>query len=179
MKRSLLLACLWLFTTAGFAQHVVPVANEVLTAACKKAAAEHKNILLIFHASWCGWCHKMDSSINNIACKNSFENHYIITHLTVHESEENKQQENKGAHEMLKQYNASDSGIPFWVVLDKDGHLLKDSFLKNANGSSSIIGCPASEKEVSAFLQILRATSSLTDGELAVIAGIFRLNEAD
>ncbi|MBL0357409.1 MAG: thioredoxin family protein [Chitinophagaceae bacterium] len=179
MKKLLLLACLFFFAAGGFAQQKIPDVKEVLNAACKMAAAERKNILLIFHASWCGWCRKMDSSINNKACKKLFADNYVIIHLTVHESGKKKNTENKGAEELLKQYKAFDSGLPFWVVLDKDGKLLKDSFLKNANGPSSIIGCPASEKEVAAFVQILKATSSLTDKELAVIEGIFRLNETN
>jgi thioredoxin-related protein len=40
------------------AQTPVPTASTVLSAAYKKAGDENKSILLIFHASWCGWCKK-------------------------------------------------------------------------------------------------------------------------
>lgn len=177
MKKCIAIILLLLFIKPGFAQQSAPSSQELLNAAYKKAAAENKNILLIFHASWCGWCHKMDSSLNDPACKKFFDDHYIITHLTVLESVKMKGQENKGAEELLKKYKAFDTGIPFWVILDKEGHLLRDSFLKKANGKAAIIGCPASEKEVSAFIEILKATSAITDQELAIIAAIFRLNE--
>jgi thioredoxin-related protein len=33
-----------------------------MEAAYKKASNEKKNIILIFHASWCSWCKKMDAA---------------------------------------------------------------------------------------------------------------------
>jgi len=178
MKKYIVIIFFSLFGSAGVAQHAVPSAKDVLDAAYKQATADHKNILLIFHASWCGWCHKMDSSLNNRACKKLFDDNYVIIHLTVFESPRKKAEENKGAAELLKQYKAFDTGIPFWVVLDKDGNLLKDSFIKKADGSSAIIGCPASEKEVAAFIEVLKATSSIKEKELAVITEVFRKNDA-
>lgn len=158
----------------GFAQPPAPSATEILNAAYKKATTEKKNIFLIFHASWCGWCHKMDSAINDPSCKNLFDDNYLVVHLTVYESPAKKATENKGADELLKQYGVFDKGIPFWVVLDKDGKLLKDSFLKKDNDTSSIIGCPASVQEVAALVAILKSTSSLTDPELEIISQVFR-----
>ena len=178
MKKILISLGLLLLTVSITAQQKAIPAKEILSAAFKKATAENKNILLIFHASWCGWCHKMDSSINNPSCKKFFTDNYVITHLVVHESTEKKQLENAGADELLKKYKAFDSGIPFWVVVDKNGNLLYDSFIKNADGSTTIIGCPASAEEVAAFVKILKASSSLSEKELAVIAEVFKKNES-
>lgn len=177
MKKLLFSVSLFLLTASLFAQQKVAPAKEILQAAYKKATAENKNILLIFHASWCGWCHKMDSSINDPLCKKFFTDNYIITHLVVHESGGKKQLENTGAGELLKQYKALDSGIPFWVILDKKGKLLQDSFIKNENGDTGIIGCPATEAEVNAFIKTLQQSSHLTDKELAIIYAAFRKNE--
>lgn len=154
-----------------------PTTKTILSAAYQQAKAENKNVLVIFHASWCGWCHKMDSSINNPLCKKYFTDNYIITHLTVYESKDKKHLENVGADDLLKQYKAFDKGIPFWLVFDKNGNFLADGFMKNDDGSQSLIGCPTSEKEVAAFIEVLRKTSSLKEEELAVISRIFRKNE--
>ena len=86
--------------------------------------------------------------------------------------------ENAGADDLLKKYKAFDSGIPFWVVLDKNGKLLYDSFMKNSDGSTTIIGCPASAEEVVAFVKILKASSSLKEKELGIITEVFRKNES-
>jgi len=177
MKKLLLVSGMVLCSVILFAQQKPLAAKDILQEAYKKAAAENKKVLLIFHASWCGWCHKMDSSINDPSCKKSFTDNYIITHLVAHESAEKKDLENAGAEELLKQYKAFDNGIPFWVVLDKNGNLLHDSFIKNADGAVGIIGCPASEKEVAVFVKILKATSAMNADELAVITSVFRKNE--
>ncbi len=161
MKKLLFSFSFFILTAALSAQQKIAPAKEILEAAYKTATAENKNILLIFHASWCGWCHKMDSSINDPSCKKFFRDNYIITHLVVHESADKKQLENAGAKELLKQYKAFDSGIPFWVVLDKNGKLLQDSFIKNSKGDTAIIGCPATEAEVNAFIKILKQSSGL------------------
>lgn len=175
-KYCILLLCLCIAAIA-VSQQKKPTAKEILATAKQQAAKENKNILLIFRASWCGWCHNMDSSLNDPSCKQLFDDHFVITHLTVHESTKKKNEETAGADELLKQYKAFKTGIPFWVVLDKDGNLLKDSFIKKTAGSSSNIGCPASEKEVAAFVRILKATSVLTEKELAIITTVFRKND--
>jgi thioredoxin-related protein len=177
MKKLFFPFSFFLLSVAVIAQPKAVPAKEVLQAAYKQATAENKNVLLIFHASWCGWCHKMDSSLNNPACKKFFTDNYIITHLTVLESADKKQLENDGADELLKKYKAFDSGIPFWVVLDKTGNLLHDSFIKNNKGDTAIIGCPAAEEEVKAFIKILKSTSSLNEKELETVVGVFRKNE--
>lgn len=179
MKKLLFSFSLFILTATISAQQKVAPAKEILEANYKTASAENKNILLIFHASWCGWCHKMDSSINDPSCKKFFKDNYIITHLVVHESAGKKQLENAGAEELLKQYKAFDSGIPFWVVLDKNGKLLFNSFIKNANGDTGIIGCPATEAEVKEFIKILKQSSRLTDKELEIIYTVFRKNEVN
>lgn len=175
MKNYLIAFALLIICGAATAQTLA--AKTILSAAYQQARAENKNVMVIFHASWCGWCNKMDSSLNNPLCKKYFTDNYIITHLTVYESKDKKHLENAGADELLKQYKAFDKGIPFWLVFDKDGNFLADGFMKNDDGTQSLIGCPASEKEVAAFIEVLRKTSSLNEQELAVISGIFRKNE--
>ena len=177
MKKTFLLSALFFLSINIQAQAKVPTADKVLKTAYKQAAGQHKNVLLIFHASWCGWCKKMDASLNDSTCKKFFDDNYVIVHLTVFESGSKKKLENKGADEILKKYDAFDTGIPFWLVYDKDGNLLGDSFIKSANGKKSNIGCPASKEEVEAFVKILKTSSSLNDAALAVIATVFRKND--
>ena len=55
------------------AQEAGRQANEVLQEAYQQAAREKKNVFLMFHASWCGWCHKMDSSMNDKTVKDYFQ----------------------------------------------------------------------------------------------------------
>lgn len=156
-----------------FAQTKMPPAEEVLGKAYAQAARENKNVLLIFHASWCGWCHKMDTSLNDKGVKPLIDKSYVTTHLTVYESKRKTELENPGALEFLTKHGGADQGIPYWLVLDKNGKVLANS--EYAPGRNT--GCPASEQEVAYFISVLRKTSSLNDEELKVIEKRFRKNE--
>src|SRR5579875_907445 len=139
MKRNFILIIIFSLSILTMnAQEVLP-ANIVMKEAYSKAAKEHKNVMVIFHASWCGWCHKMDSSLNDASVKNFFDNNYVIVHLTVHESKGKENLENPGALEMLTKYKGEGLGIPFWLVFDKNGNLLGDALLKPGVN----VGCPA------------------------------------
>jgi hypothetical protein len=65
--------------------------------------------------------------------------------------------------------------------LDNKGATLADSEMK-ADGAAVAkpednVGCPASEKEVAYFTGVLKATSKLTDDDLAIIHTRFLLNQ--
>lgn len=144
-------------------------AENILMKATEQATKENKSVFIMFHASWCGWCKKMDKNMNDPACKDLFDKNYVIEHLVVNESANNKHLENPGAENLLKQYKGLNSGIPFWLIFDKAGTFSEDSFdLKGHN-----LGCPTSKDEVSLFIDKLRKTSSLTQGELDTIANVF------
>ncbi|MEJ0102395.1 MAG: thioredoxin family protein [Bacteroidota bacterium] len=155
-------------------------AEAVLKNAYALAAKENKNVFIIFHASWCGWCHKMDSSMNDKLCKKFFDDNYIIRHLVVQESKNKKNLENPGAMDLLAKHNGSDQGIPFWLVFDKNGKLLADSQIRaegegfEKKGQNS--GCPAAPEEVSYFLTVLKKTSRITEPQLAIIEKRFLEN---
>jgi len=155
--------------------------DSILKSAYAQAAKENKNVFIIFHASWCGWCHKMDSSLNDKVCKQFFDDNYIIRHLVVHESKNKKQLENPGGTELLAKYKGVDQGIPFWLIFDKDGNLLADSQIRkegeglDKKGQNS--GCPAAAEEVRYFISVLKKTSGITEPQLQVIEKRFRQNE--
>lgn len=157
----------------GFSQTQAPTAANVMGPALVKAASEGKNVLLIFHASWCGWCRKMDASLNDPSIKSFIDRYYETVHLTVYESPGKKQLENPGALEFLQQHGGAGQGIPYWFVLDKKGNVLFDS--QYSAGKNS--GCPATEEEVNYFISVLRKSSSLTEEELRAIRKRFRENE--
>lgn len=166
----------------AFSQSETASAESVLAKASKQAKAENKKIFLIFHASWCGWCKKMDISMSNPACKKFFDDNFVIVHLTVEESEKNKQLENPGADLVKKKFLGEKAGLPFWLILDADQKLVADSYIRKpgtaADQPGDNIGCPASENEVNEFVKILKRTTKLNDEELAVIVKLFRQNES-
>lgn len=182
MKKMILLLVTFIVIGSKLpAQSTVPAASVILKKAVTDAGIQHKKVLLIFHASWCGWCHKMDSSLNDPACKKFFDDNFEIAHITVMESKGKENLENGGGKELMEKYNGKDQGLPYWVVLDDRAKLLFDSQIRVKQNDGTIkgenIGCPASEKEVMAFIEILKKTTSLNDQQLAIITKRFRQNE--
>jgi len=162
------------------AQPTLLSADEILKESYQLAVKENKNVFIMFHASWCGWCKKMDRSMNDETCKKFFEDYFVIRHLVVNESADKKNLENPGADELRKKYYGAGLGIPFWLVFDKDGKLLADSKMRGGEAGPEAgenIGCPASEKEVLYFIDILKKTTRLNAKELEIIYKRFRQNE--
>lgn len=155
-------------------------AEQIMTAAKAKAAAEHKNVLIIFHASWCGWCKKMDASMQDPTCKAYFDKNFVTQHLTVMENGANVKLENPGAQKMLEDYGGGQSGIPYWLIFSPDGQLLADSKFHsddpNDKANDQNMGCPAQPAEVDYFIQVLKKTSTMSDSEAAAVKARFLKN---
>ena len=144
--------------------------NEILADAYRQATAENKNVFVMFHASWCGWCHKLDSSLNDPSIRDFFQKNYVVTHITVYESKDKKNLENPGGLEFLTKYKGHELGIPYWIILDKTGKWLADSQMRPDGSDFTVVGenvgCPASREEVNHFLKVLGKTSSLNTNKL-------------
>ena len=123
----------------------------------------------MFHASWCGWCKKMDRNMKLRNTITLFNNNYVIEHITVLESNTNKKFENPGGEDFLNKNGGKDEGLPFWIILDAEGNQLTNS----KNDKSENLGCPATLKEVNSFIGKLKATSKLNDLELEIIKNEF------
>ena len=164
-----------------FAQTSPLSTDEILKEAYQTAAKENKKVFIIFHASWCGWCHKMDKSMNDESCKEFFDNNFVIRHLVVDESRDKKHLENPGAKEFRKKYGGENQGIPYWLIFDKDGKLLADSKIRSegagldTEGDNS--GCPATVQEVQFFIGVLKKITNPTKEQLAAIEKRFRQND--
>jgi thioredoxin-related protein len=169
-----------LFSTAVAGQTTPATAAAILQEATQLAAGENKNVLILFTASWCGWCHKMDKSLADSSCKTFFDDNYVIRHIVVDETKDKKHLENPGGGEMKKQYHGEGLGIPFWLVFDKDGKLLADSKIRKEGAGpekGENTGCPATAEEVEHFISVLRKTSRMTDAQLETVRKRFRRNE--
>ena len=166
-----------LFSVSAFAQKAPLAAETVIKNAVKKAKKEDKNIFVIFHASWCGWCILMDKSIKDEACKPHFEQKYVIVHLDVLENKDKKHLENPGGEAYMNKMGGKGQGLPYWIVLDKKGNMLSDSkYKKEGNEMGQNLGCPAKEDEVQFLIEVLKKTSKIDSTALDAIADRFRKN---
>lgn len=168
----------------AFAQQAVspPPAGAVMKEAYAKAKAENKNVILMFHASWCGWCKKMTACFEDPACRKFFDDNYVITYLDILERDGKKNLENPGATDVLKNFGGDPAGgIPYWIVITPQGKVVGTSYMPHADGTPGTakdnVGCPAEDNEVAYFTGLLKNSSKLTDDQLAVIATRFRKNK--
>jgi len=124
----------------------------------------------------------MDASINDPACKAYFDKSYVIVHLTILESKDKKNLENPGAEDIFNENGGKGSGIPYFLIYDKKGKLLADSKMKYAakgpDAAPSNMGCPAQDDEVAAFVEILKKTSKISDGEIQAVTERFKKNRS-
>lgn len=169
MKIKHLLVSLSLIIVCSFNLNAQEDSKVILEKAYAKAKQENKNVFIMFHASWCGWCKKMDKNMMADTTKQLFEDNYVIEHLTVMESAKNKALENPGAQAFLERYKGGQAGLPFWLIFDNKGKLIEDSF--NAKGDN--LGCPATPEEVAEFVNKLKASSKLTDADLKIVSKQF------
>ncbi len=172
MKLKSLVACFLLIAGVTAATAQEPAA-AIMDKAFNTAKTQNKNVFLMFHASWCGWCKKMDKNMTGDACAKLFSDNYVTAHLTVKESPKNSSLENPGGEDILRKYKGEQAGLPFWVILDAKGNVLTDSF--DAKGEN--LGCPGSPEEVTQFIAKLKKTSKLNDKQLAVIRETFTIKK--
>ncbi len=152
---SFLLIC---STVAGYAQSSTPEpAKQILDKAVQQAQSSHRNVFLIFHASWCSWCKKLEAALSNPDVKKVIDQNYVVTEIDVMERGTKKDSlENPGGEEILKKFGGEKSGLPFYVVLSGKGKKIGDS---NMMPGQTNIGYPGAKEELAAFDTLLKQTA--------------------
>ncbi|NIF04370.1 DUF255 domain-containing protein [Chryseobacterium sp. Tr-659] len=144
-------------------------ADVVLNKALKEAKAEKKNVLLVFHASWCKWCKMMEKNMDLPETKPIFNKRFVTAYLDVQERGDKKSLENPGGQELMNKYKGENAGLPFWLVLNPKGEVLADSF----DDKGQNLGSPATPEEVTAFIAKLGKSSKLNKEEAQTIEKVF------
>lgn len=171
--RSLLIPLVALaLASAAMANDTPKPAAEVLAGSYAKAKAEKKNVFLIFHASWCGWCKRMDAFMEMKEFKPIFDKYYVITHLDVLEQPDKKNLENPGAIDVLTKLGGEKAGLPYFAILDPEEKVVVDS-LREVDGKkgdpTKNTGHPMAPEEVAWFMEMLKRSSKMTAEETKAI----------
>lgn len=139
-----------------------PSAQTLIDAANKKAAKEHKTVMVMFSASWCGWCHKFQDWLKKPEISKVMDKYFVQVVLDVQERPEKADLENAGGEELLSKWGGDKQGIPFTVFLDPKGKVLADS---RRDGKSNI-GFPAAPEEIDWwFTMLTKGAPKLTAAE--------------
>lgn len=147
-------------------------ANEIMNKAYDQAKVENKNVFLIFHASWCGWCKKMEKNMEDPLVKEYFDANYVKTFVTVEERGEKAKLNTPGGAELVEKLGGQKQGLPYWVILDEKGNVLKDSRINGEN-----VGGPASAEEVDYLISTLEPTSKNQKVDAEKIKEVFILKK--
>lgn len=157
-------ALLALSVSAAFAE--APTADSLMATANAKAKKEHKNVLVIFHASWCGWCHKLDDMLASKEVGPTMAKAYVVVHMVIDESKEHKAEENAGGDKLRVTLKGEKAGLPFFAVLTPAGKNLGTSI----HPKTGNVGYPAAPNEIAHFMDLMKLSSPmLSDKERASI----------
>jgi len=132
-------------------------AQQMLTKSLGTTAKQHKPTLVIFHATWCGWCHRLDDLMAQPPIKKIFDKNFVVLHLDVMENGEKvAQYENPGGKDLMTKLGGEKSGLPYYAWLDEKGSKLADS---NAMPKDANIGYPGSAQEIDTFMALIKKTA--------------------
>ncbi len=146
------------FTLSVNAQSPKPLpADKIMKTALKEAKAEKKNVMIIFHASWCKWCTRLEKAIASPELKDIFKDNWVVTYLDVMErGGKIDSLENPGGKEIMKKYGGENAGLPFCAFVDKSGKLIANS---NVMPDKTNIGYPGAPDEIVRFTDLLKKSS--------------------
>jgi hypothetical protein len=139
------------FTTA----HALPRPDSkaILAAACDQARREGKCVLLEESGAYCGWCRVLSRFFDRHA--DIFDAHFVPVRMD--------RSRFANGEEVMKQYRATEGGIPWCAILDADGKKLADWDTPDGN-----MGYPTLPKEFDHLERILKqAAPEITKEQLA------------
>jgi thiol-disulfide isomerase/thioredoxin len=145
-------------------------ADEIMTRAEARAAAEQKALFVHFDASWCAYCERLDAWLGSPKVEPIFQKYFVTVKLVVMETERNKALENPGAGEWFTRLGGPDA-LPFHAFTDAWGALIVNSKRPAGGGAGKNIGYPDQPEEVEWFLRMIQtAAPKISQNELAAIA---------
>ena len=95
-------------------------AKKEIDEALKKAAGNHKRVLLVFGGNWCYDCHVLDRALHEGEAGKLMKEGFVLVHVDIGEADKNL--------DLLKQYKIPlEKGVPAVAILAGDGNLLYSS----------------------------------------------------
>jgi thiol-disulfide isomerase/thioredoxin len=136
---------------------VQPSADQVLTQAEATAKAEHKKILLVFSASWCGPCQKLEKFLDDPVVHSVMEKSFVTAHMDVMENPKDQlHASNPGGELEMAKLGGGDQGVPYYAMLDDSGEWIADSKMPAGDGPPENLGYPSGPDQIDWFLHMVK-----------------------
>ncbi len=158
-------------------------AQEMLSQATAQAASEHKQVMLVFGASWCGYCRLTDAFFNDRRIQPIIGRHFVIVHFAVQESK-HPELNTPGAEKVYAQLMGDAAGgvggLPTFLMVSGKGELLASSLRpteKNKSGEN--IGYPVEPEEIDWFTTMMhKSVPGLSAEEAGAIESYLKARAA-
>jgi len=95
-------------------------AKKEIAAALKRAARNHKRVMLVFGGNWCYDCHVLDRALHEGTAGKIMKMSFALVHVDIGEADKNL--------DLAKQYKIPlDKGVPAVAILRGDGQMIYSS----------------------------------------------------
>lgn len=145
----------------------VPLPPAIVTI-LNQAAHEKKAALIHFGTQWCGACRELDAFLEEVDIAQIIEQYYVVAEVDLDSME--------GAEAVAKRWQRDDFiSMPLTAIVSSTGKVLATSKLSASQDKfQRNIGFPSADPGITHFIDMLRATSAISDDELAHIEAQLR-----
>jgi hypothetical protein len=150
-----------------------PTLSRMLTETEATASSQHKNVMLIFSASWCASCHLLQNFLADPTIRPILDR-YFVKLVVIHGERPNdtRHEDTPGADQLLDSLHDTNTSLPLTVILTSSGKFIVDSVrpVYRHRDIRANIGYPDGTNGTEWFFEMLRqGAPSLTSNETQAI----------